>query len=176
MIEQKIHPKSPELHALRRLLEHPAFIVKQLSVEVYDDHSPAAYERLRSRMIGRHRFQKVECQKLHELFAKISRQLRKKSTSLPKQLNANNRSKSSPIEILEHPILNMKALLDPIAAKHEKTYHQVYDALRRRAQFTPELCKDITILLNKLANLVDAELERSKAEARNYKFREDNGS
>ena len=43
MINEEIPQFDPDLLALKKLLEHPVFVVRQLAKDLYEEDGPAAY-------------------------------------------------------------------------------------------------------------------------------------
>lgn len=171
MMNEEIPQTVPDLPALKTLLAHPVFVLKQLSFDLYEEEGAAPYERLRSRVRGRHRFRKEECHKLHQIFVALAKAFRKASKKLAKLLKTPDQLEGHILmPLLECPHINLKAIIEPIGKKYGKNYFQTYDAIRRRSAFTETLCTELVSHLEQLANDIEKQIKLSKNEAKKYSF------
>jgi hypothetical protein len=176
MMNEEISQSVPDMPALKKLLAHPVFVLKQLSFDLYEEEGAAAYERLRSRVTGRYRFRKEECQKLHKIFITLAKAFRKASKKLEKLLDSPDKLEWHILmPLLDYPHINLKAIIEPIGQKYEKNYFQTYDALRRRSAFTETLCTELVFHLQQLAHDIEEQIKLSKDDAKKYTFNGNGG-
>lgn len=163
------HHYTEDMEALRKVLNHPYIIKKELVEAVYGEDKKAFYVRLQSRATGKHRFTEEEYKKCAAAFRDLSKKLRTRAERLEVLQSGEAKRKRSPLDTIRHPALRLKNMALDVSEGGEKGYYQQYDRLRERATLGEEMPKWANTLRD-FADFIDAQLEAAKHEAHTYRF------
>ncbi|MEM7660204.1 MAG: hypothetical protein AAF399_29120, partial [Bacteroidota bacterium] len=72
--------------------------------------------------------------------------------------------------LMDHPWINRKPILAQVGEKHGLTYYQVYDQIRGRTTFQPEIFESLLQVYEEFARMIELRLEAMKEERKNYLF------
>ena len=158
------------MKSLTKLLSHKYIQIRKVSDAIYKDKSNASYEKLRSRIKGRHRYTEGEYIKLTEYFEKVARKLR--DINLEDYVDENN------VFLYEKFLKDLPDCIEikPVITDFNVNYYPVYDQLRGKNVLDKKYLKELQRRLRYFATYIENKLEQAQSEARRYEFSHGRGS
>lgn len=161
------------MESLIELLSHPYLILNRVAEDVYGEKTAAMHQRLRSRVLGRHRFGVEEYKDLRRELLKFARQLERIAGKLDEQ--AADPGKANRLTQIQHPWLNHRAILEDLGRPYDLRYTAVYDRLRSRTSLPEGMLANLAILYRTFAATVQHQLEAAHEARKAYPFSQGRG-
>lgn len=162
------------MQSLTTLLNHPYIIRNRVAEAIYGGSSAAINQRLRARVLGRHRYTKDDYQALRKeglAFAKkidaIAQKITKTYTQNPKNTHW--------LQLIHHSWLNHKSIVLKVAGAYKLSYTRAYDGLRSRTSLPEGFLPQIAEEYRQLAEFVRNQLDIAKSEKKDYPFSKGKG-
>jgi hypothetical protein len=157
------------MKSLIEVLDHPFLIQNRIAEDLYEDTGAIYFERLRSRIKGRHRFTLAEYKDLRKLLSAFAGKIHR----LPPRLDrawANQHDGPWVYRLMDHPWVNRKSILLEVGKRENLTYYQVYDQIRGRTVFKQNIYDRLVEVYEEYAPWLDEKLEEMKEERKTYLF------